>query len=81
MKKFKSGNNANYFKIIIFIVIFLIIFIYISIQKLNHNYSNLTKVLLNNFNNENNYDLRFITSDLDKLLNDYYFYPKNISYK
>ncbi len=79
MKKFKT-SNPNYIKIILFIIIFLILFIYLSFHKLNTNYDNLTKFLLNDFDNNEIYNLRFLTNNLDKLINNYSFYPKNILY-
>ena len=80
MKKFKT-SNPNYIKIIFLIIIFLILFIYLSFHKLNTNYNSLTKFLLNDFNNTNEiYNLRFLTNNFDKLINNYFLNNKNILY-
>ena len=80
MKKFKT-SNPNYIKIILFIIVFFLLFIYLSFYKLNTDYHNLTKFLLNDFDNTNKvYNLRFLTNNLDKLINNYSFYTKNILY-
>ena len=80
MKKFKTKSKTNRIKIFIIIIVFLIIFICLSFCKLNKPHSKLTSVLLNNFNNNTNYSLRFLTSNLDNLFNSYSFYEEIVTY-
>ena len=69
MKKFKTRNYNCKIKILVIIVVSLVLFILISFYQLKDNHQDLTIKLLNNFGNESSFNLRFLTSNLDNLLN------------
>ena len=80
MKKFKTKKEINRIKLVLIIVFFLILFIIISFFKLKRSNSNLVLKLLNGFNYQTPYSIRFLTSNLDKLFNSYSFYQKDVAY-
>jgi len=73
MKKFKTKNNQIKVKIIILMLLVIIIFIILSFFKLNKSYDKTIRILLNNFNHQNNLSLNVLTSNLDYLVNTYSF--------
>ena len=77
MKKFKTKKTRINYRLLIYIVIFIILFTIISFIKLNNSYANFINILLSKYSN-NELHNNFITSNLDNLLNNYYF-KENIS--
>ena len=74
MKKIKK-IRLNPKNIIIVIIVF-VLFMIISLTTLNKSYSNLVNYLLDSFNKDNT-RVNVMTSNLDNLINTYYFKNKN----
>ena len=72
MKKFKFKKKINNYKIILLFVIFLIIFILLSTIKLTKSNKKLIDYLLEDMSINNN-SINLLTSNLNNLLNTYYF--------
>ena len=79
MKKFKTSNNKSKIKILILLTIFIILFILISLTQLKHSQKNIINILLNDsIKRENDFSLRFLTANLDNLINNYYFNKEEV---
>lgn len=75
MKKFKTKSNIKTYKIVIIFVILLIVFLLLSMIKLDKSNPKLINYLLKDINyNEKSFNP--LTSNLNNLINTYYFKEK-----
>ena len=83
MKKFKTKNN-NKIKFIVLVIFIIILFTILSFYKLNKSFTNIINYSLKGFSPKSKRNI-ILTSNLDFLINDYYFiniletYKTNIS--
>ncbi len=75
MKKFKTKSNIKIYKIVIVFVILLIVFILLSMIRLDKSNPKIINYLLKDID-YNNKSINPLTSNIDNLINTYYFKEK-----